>query len=84
MDENVLWKYMLYCLNNKTVVQITFPNSPQNFGGSKSVMKLQRILILGSTTEFKHVDTLKLNDNIVCILLVNAIMHLFLIKKTTT
>ena len=47
-------------------------------------MKLQRILILGSTIEIKHVGSLKLNDNIVCILLVNAIMRLFLIKKTTT
>ena len=51
---------------------------------SEFVMKLYKILILGPTIEFKHVGTLKLNDNIVCILLFNAIMHLFLIKITKT
>ena len=51
---------------------------------SESVMKLYKILILGSTIKFKYVGTLKLNDNIVCILLFNAIMRLFLIKITKT
>ena len=51
---------------------------------SEFVMKLYRILILGPTIEFKHVGTLKLNDNIACILLVNATMCLFLIKITKT
>ena len=51
---------------------------------SKIFSSLTVVVILGFTIKFKYVGTLKLNDNIACILLVNATMYLFLIKITKT
>ena len=47
---------------------------------SKIFSSITVVVILGSTIKFKHIGTLKLNDNNVCILLANATMYLLLTK----